>query len=91
MSVTKGADTMAKEQFTPEEIEHIEGKELPKTIHYLYICNQRSVDEELKLFVSKWAISLIFIFVLFMFFPSITDFVTDFWKSLSSNFNGAAY
>ena len=90
MSFAKGSDTMAKEQFTPEELEHIQGKELPQSIQYLYMCNQRSISEEITIFVCKWLISVLFIVMLFMFFPQITDFIVRFWELITKT-NGTAY
>lgn len=84
---------MAKEQFSPEELEHIEGKEIPKTIHYHYICNQRTTGEELLLFIEKLLILFIFLIALTALSPHYFEFLIEVWKDFftTNYFNGVAY
>lgn len=52
--------------YNEEELEHIEGKEIPKNIHYIYVQNQRSPIVELGIFTLKIIITYSLIKIFFL-------------------------
>ena len=58
---------------TTEELERIEGKELHKEIHYIYIQNKRTFAQELLLCLCKSIIIMLVISYFLSNFPAILD------------------
>lgn len=83
---------MDKEKiYTTDELEYIEGKEIPKSLQYVYIQNKRTINDELLIFAGKCIILTLAVIIFSMFSPQIFDFIETFQEALANNSNGVAH